>query len=219
MRLFLVTPVTAILLAGSMLGATHMVAQTTPAVPDLTGAWKLNKNLSDDPQTVLAEDSAPAADPRPDDGGRRGATGSRSRWDRSGTSGNSWAAGGLTDSARRRVRETVRAVFQTPDRLTIVRIGGTMSLTDGDGRVTNLFTGGEEEVHTVGPNIEVGTKAHWNAGTLVVEVQTGAKTPVTQTYSVSATDGKRQLRIAMSMEDDRTQKTVQLTRVYDLAEY
>jgi hypothetical protein len=51
-----------------------------------------------------------------------------------------------------------------------------------------------------------------------VDVQIGAKTPVTQTYSVSATGGKRQLRIAMSMEDERTQKTVRLTRVYDLAE-
>jgi hypothetical protein len=109
-------------------------------------------------------------------------------------------------------------VFQTPDRLTIVRIGATMSFTDGDGRVTNLFTGGEEEVHTVGSNIEVGTKAHWSAEKLVVDVQIGAKTSVTQTYSVSAATGKRQLRIAMSMEDERTQKTVQLTRVYDLAE-
>src|ERR1700674_2557245 len=136
MRLFLVTT---ILLASSMLSATHMVAQTTPAGPDLTGGWKLNKDLSDDPQSVLAEESGPAENPRPDDGGRRGATGSRSRWDRSGRSGNSWAAGGLSDSARRRVRETARAVFQTPDRLTIVRIGATMSFTDGDGRVTNLF--------------------------------------------------------------------------------
>jgi hypothetical protein len=110
------------------------------------------------------------------------------------------------------------AVFQTPDRLTIVRIGGTVSFTDGDGRVTNLFTGGEEEVHTVGPNIEVGTKAHWSAGTLVVDVQIGAKTSVTQTYSVATAEGKKQLRIAMSMGEERTQKPVQLTRVYDLAE-
>lgn len=215
MRLCLVTT---ILLAHSMLSATHMVAQTTLAGPDLTGAWKLNKDLSDDPQSVLAEDNAPGGDSLPDDGGRRGGTGSRSRWDRSGRAGSSPAAGRLTDAARRRVRETARAVCQTPDRLTIVRIGATMSFTDGDGRVTNLFTGGEEEVHTVGPNIEVGTKTHWNDGKLVVDIQIGAKTPVTQTYSVSATEGKRQLRIAMSMEDERTQKTVRLTRVYDLAE-
>jgi hypothetical protein len=215
MRLFLMATM---LLASSVLSATHMVAQTAAAVPDLTGAWKLNKELSGDPQSVLTEDFTPGGDSHTDGGGRRGDADARSRWGRSGRSGSGAGAWGLSDGARRRVRDTAMAVFQTPDRLTIVRIGGTVSFTDGDGRVTNLFTGGEEEVHTVGPNIEVGTKSHWSAGTLVVDVQIGAKTSVIQTYSVATAEGKKQLRIAMSMEEERTQKTVQLTRVYDLAE-
>jgi len=177
--------------------------QAAAARPTLTGAWTLNKDLSD---------KAPERGDREEDGrgGRRGGGGMR----RGGVGGRGMGRGGRgadpQDMARR--RDAMRDLLEPADRLTIVETESMVIVTASDGRTTRLSPDGKKikDEHT---NVERRTR--WDAGKLVSEVGGLGPGRITQTFGVDA--DARQLRIVTVFEGGQKSQPRVVTHVYDAA--
>ena len=164
--------------------------------PTLTGAWTLNKELSDQPP-----DRSGGGDNG--QGGRRGGGGGRGGGRRGGFGGGGggygrggFGGGGQTmdPEAMARTREALRDIINPPDHLTIAQTASMIVVTGADGRTMRLSLDGKK-VKDENTNIERKTK--WDGGKLVTEIS-GLQGKITQTYSVEPEH--HQLRIVATLE-------------------
>jgi hypothetical protein len=175
--------------------------QATAARPTLTGAWTLNKDLSD---------QAPERGEREQDGrgGRRGGGGMR----RGGVGGRGMGRGGRGSDPQdmARMRDAMHDLLEPADRLTIVETESMVIVTSSDGRTTRLSPDGKK-IKDENTNVERRTR--WDAGKLVSEVGGVGPGRITQTFGVEAE--ARQLRIVTVIEGGRESQPRTVTHVYD----
>jgi hypothetical protein len=199
-----------IAIALSMIIGTLMAGgwpQATAAKTTLTGAWTLNKDLSD---------KAPERGEREQDGrgGRRGGGGM-------GRGGGGMGRGGFGGGMGRggrgsdpqdmaRMRDAMRALVESADRLTIVETESMVIVTSSDGRTTRLSPDGKK-IKDENTNAERRTR--WDAGQLVSEISGLGPGKITQTFSVD--QDTRRLRIVLLMEGGRDAQPRTITHVYD----
>lgn len=200
---------------GARTVSTQVEMKATPA--DLTGAWKINKDL-----TQRSESEGSLGRPRSGGqapvgggggfGGRRGPGGIGG-----GGFGGGGRGGGENTEEMARIREAIRIASNIPDRLTIVRAYNGFTVTDGDGVSTTLTADGKSAKTDVGA-LKVETKVKWDEAVLVVERKFEGGVKVTDRYWV--TDAPRQLVIASRIEGGRMSgdRARALQRVYDRAD-
>lgn len=179
----------------------------------LTGAWTLNKDLSDQPTDRNASGGNGQG------GGRRGGGygGGGGRRGGFGGGGGGYGRGGygggggrsMDPDAMARAREAMRDIINPPDHLTVTQSDSMVVLTGADGRTTRLSPDGKK-IKDENTNVERKTK--WDGSQLVTEIS-GLQGKITQTYSVDPE--KHQLRIVATLEGRSGQQPRTITHVYD----
>ena len=190
-------------------------AQTLEKTP-LTGAWTLNKELSDQP---------PDRSGGQEGAGRRGGYGGGGRGGgghHGGFSGGGFGGGGtgrgpeMDKDEMARKREAMRDILVPPDHLTIVQTDSMIVLTGGDGRTTRLSPDGKK---VKDENTHLERKTKWDGAKLVSEISGLGNGKITQTLALDAEH--HQLRITAEMENQGGSsgsgqaKTRTITHVYD----
>lgn len=188
-------------------------AQTLEKTP-LTGAWTLNKELSDQP---------PDRSGGQEGAGRRGGGGGRGGGGHhGGFSGGGFGGGGtgrgpeMDKDEMARKREAMRDILVPPDHLTIVQTDSMIVLTGGDGRTTRLSPDGKK---VKDENTHLERKTKWDGAKLVSEISGLGNGKITQTLALDAEH--HQLRITAEMENQGGSsgsgqaKTRTITHVYD----
>jgi hypothetical protein len=185
-----------------------------PAKSRLTGAWTLNKELSDQPPD-RGERGDESGRGRRTGGGGFGGGGRGGGMRRGGGGGGMGRGGGdgragmdRDEMARR--REAMRDILEAADRLTITEAESMVVITSDDGRTTRLSTDGKK-IKDDSTKIERKTK--WEGSRLISEISGAGRGKITQTYTVDA--GSRQLRIAVQMDGGRDGQMRTVTHVYD----
>jgi len=198
-------------LLGAWLSA-ESLAQAPDRTNALVGAWTLNKDLSDQPQTTGdTGEAGPGGGGSPGGGG--GGFGRRGRG--LGGGGRNGGFGGANAPANpdavARIRDAMRDIVNPPGHLTIVSTETTIVLTGPDGRTTRLSSDGKK-VKDENTNIERKTK--WDGDKLVSEINGLGPGKVTETYSVDPE--RHQLHITAQMEGGRGGQPRTISHVYDL---
>jgi hypothetical protein len=183
----------------------------------ISGAWTLNKDLSDQP-SARGDERERGGEGRgargPGGGGRRGGGfGGGRGMGRGGGMGR--GAGNPEDVAR--LRDAVRDLTNPSDHLTIVETESMVVITAADGHTTRLSPDGKK---IKDDNTGIERKTKWEAGKLVTEISgLGAAGKATQT--LSADPETHQLRIVVQLEGGSSTGSGQrrgprtITHVYD----
>ena len=189
-------------------GATAVGLPDATDKPDLTGAWQLNRDKSDDPQKKLkGTRTGTWTTPRAGTGG--GVTGGVA-----GAHGGFGGVGGRPyEPESPALREAMGAVAEAPEKLTIVYRDADVVLTSGEGVAQTLRPNGDtvKEKTTGGHDAERTTK--WDGSNLVTEVKMSGGVRLTQAYTRSS-DG-RELVVTSRLEGPG--RVVDIRRVYDAA--
>jgi hypothetical protein len=192
----------ALLVVGSI-AVPRVSAQTDPHAA-LTGAWILNKDLSDGPQTPpTGEGREEGGRARRSGGGGRG--GGRGGF---GGAGRGAARSGSDPEQAARLRNAMRDLMNPSDRLTIVQTDSMIIVTGSDGRTTRLSPDGKK-IKDESTKFEWKTK--WDDAKLVSEITGLPSGKILETYAVDPEH--RQLHLTLKMDDTRRPATV--NRVYD----
>ena len=189
-------------------GATAVGLPDATDKPDLTGAWQLNRDKSDDPQKKLkGTRTGTWTTPRAGTGG--GVTGGVA-----GAHGGFGGVGGRPyEPESPALREAMGTVAEAPEKLTIVYRDADVVLTSGEGVAQTLRPNGDtvKEKTTGGHDAERTTK--WDGSNLVTEVKMSGGVRLTQAYTRSS-DG-RELVVTSRLEGPG--RVVDIRRVYDAA--
>jgi hypothetical protein len=164
---------------------------------DLAGAWSLNRNLSDDPATVMTRM-------------REGGDGSH----RPPFGGHGGAFGGGGRSMNPDQMRTRLAMLEPPKRLTIVQSDATVTLTDGEGRSQTFAVINQKQRLSIGGQA-IDVRAKWDGDRLIKEMSLDGGAKIIETYSL--TGEPRQLHVNVKLEGAMP-RTITLRRVYDAAE-
>jgi hypothetical protein len=171
---------------------------------NLSGSWKLNKDLSDDPQQKMKDARSESGGGGSSGGGRSGGHrgGGMGRGGRSSDSGND-------DDTQRSTFEDAAASSAL---LKIQHEDPALSIVDGLGRQHQLYTDGRkvEEQRSLGGTTQI--RANWKDGRIVVTTEPERGPKITDTYAVAA-DGS-QLTVTTRIEGHRGHP-VEIRRVYD----
>jgi hypothetical protein len=193
----------------------------SPAHADLTGAWKLNPELTQRPDHER-EGGMPTQGHRGGGrapGGMGGMGGGRGPGGMGGGSGYGGGGGNRSGDpeAMARTREAMRLATLMPDRLTIVREDNTFVLTDGEGVTQKLTPDGKGVKSEVGA-LKVETKSKWDEAVLVVERKFDGGVKVTDRYWT--TENPKQLVVASKIENSQMSggRERAFQRVYDVLE-
>ncbi|HWW88256.1 MAG TPA: hypothetical protein VNZ26_31880 [Vicinamibacterales bacterium] len=177
--------------------------------PALTGAWTLNKDLSDEPVTRDGRDETDRGD-----GTRRGGGMGRGGFGRGGggfgRGGSGGGVGGANPEDTARVRDAMRDIMNPPDHLVITQTDSTIVMTGPDGRTTRLSADGKK---IKDENTKVERKTKWDGGKLVSEITGLGPRKLTQTFAVD--EEHHQLRIAVQADAGRSGQPRTTTHVYD----
>jgi hypothetical protein len=181
-------------------------AQAQPPADSIAGAWTLNKDLSDKPQSGRTDENG---------GRRRGGGGGGGGMGRGGgMRGGGMGRGGMgrggSPEDAQRMRDAMRDVMNPPDRLTIVQTESMVVITTGDGRVTRLAPDGKK---IKDDNTKIERKTKWDAGKLVSEVSGLGSGKITETYAIDREH--RQLLVTVAMDNSRMPQPMTQHRVYD----
>jgi len=197
------------------LALTGPTGAQTPAPPTISGAWTLNKELSDaPPRSDRGGDDGPARG----DGARRGGSGGGGG--RGGFGGRGMGGGGgrmgnappANPEETARKRDAVRDIMEPSDRLTIVQTESMVLVTGADGRTTRLSPDGKK---IKDDNTGVERKTKWDGGKLVSEIGGLGPGKMTQTFAVDPES--HQLRVSVQMEGGRSRQPRTIAHVYDPA--
>jgi len=176
----------------------------------LSGAWTLNKDLSDQPTDRSGNGQNGQG------GGRRGGGYGGGGGRRGGFGGGGYGRGGgyggggsMDPEAMARARDAMRDIINPPDHLTVTQTESMVVLTGADGRTTRLSPDGKK-IKDENTNVERKTK--WDGSKLVTEIS-GLQGKITQTYSVDPEN--HQLRIVATLEGRNGQQPRTITHVYD----
>jgi hypothetical protein len=192
-----------------LLGAV-VASAAAQARPDLSGAWTLNEELTARAraQQVGAEVSLgrriPIAGTGGPVGGGRGPTDVNS------------GGGRRNPEETAKAREGVRLASLVPAKLTVVRDGASLVVTDGAGMSSRLTPNRTEKSELGALTVEA--KAHWDGTTLVVERKFEGGVKTTDRYSVSA--DPRRLSIVSKIENKSVpgERARTVHRVYNVAD-
>ena len=163
------------------------------SLPDLSGTWRLNRQLSDDPSKVLRDGSSDAGAP--------------SGWSRRGR-------GRMGGAGRERSEPAADPeMFSSGETLTIRHREPELSLTDAAGRERTVYTDARksEEERSRGGTTKV--TARWKDGHVEIVSVPERGPRVVETYAVTA--DRRQLTVTTRLERGRGAITIR--RVYDAA--
>jgi hypothetical protein len=177
-------------------------AQTDKAA-SLTGAWILNKDLSDHPQDRTSDGREDGARGRRAGGGRG--------FGRGGFGGGAGRGGGRSapdPEQAARLRNAMRDLMNPSDRLTVVQTDSLIIITGSDGRTTRRSPDGKK-VKDDSTRFE--WKTRWDGPKLVTEITGLPSGKILETYAVDPE--QRQLHLTLQLEDTRRPATI--NRVYD----
>jgi hypothetical protein len=165
------------------------------ALPNLTGEWVLNRELSDAPR-----------------GGEEGGMCGRSGRGRGGMGGGTGAGRGAADPEQmQRLRESMTEMMQPAARVTVTQADGTITFTTADGRSQTFATDGRKEKHQVGAQTAE-TKTQWKGEHLTKEVSFAGGLKVTETYALVPEPA--QLEVVVKI-DGPMGRTISQKRVYE----
>ena len=171
----------------------------------VVGAWTLNKDLSQ-----LSPERPQGDDQRGRDGSgeRRG----RGGFGRGGSGGGFSGGRGseASSEARRRRTEAVRAIMESPERLTITRTESLVIVTTGDGRTTRLSPDGKK-IKDESTGIE--RKTRWDGNTLVTDIAGAGPGKITEIYAVDQEHGR--LNVTVQLGNSHGPNAGAVHRVYD----
>ncbi len=194
-------------LIGAWLSAESRAQTPTPVV-SLDGAWTLNADLSDKPQSEARQPEGRGGD----DAGRRRGGGMGRGGMGGGMRGGGMGRGGMGGGAMnpedaQRLRDAQRDIMTAPARLTIVQTESQMILiTTGEGRVTRLSPDGKK-IKDDSTKIERKTK--WDGGKLVSEISGVGPRKITETYEIEP----EHHQLVVTVTTDKVAQS--LHRVYD----
>jgi hypothetical protein len=205
----LVVVVTALI--GAWLSAESRAQTAAPAVT-IAGAWTLNADLSDKPQSEARSSEGDTGGRRREGGGGMGRGGmGGGRRGGGGGMGRAEGGGAINPEDAQRLRDATRDILNAPSHLTVVQTESQMILiTTGDGRVTRLSPDGKK-IKDDSTKIERKTK--WDGGKLVSEISGAGPGKITETYEIDPE--QHQLIVTVAMEQSRQPKPVTQRRVYD----
>jgi hypothetical protein len=188
------------------------VRAQVPPKGTLTGAWTLNKDLSDPPPSPGERGDAGERGRR--SGGGFGRGGGRGRGGFGGGGmGRGDGGGGIDREEMARMRDAMRDIMNPSDHLTITETESMIVIAAGDGRTTRLSPGGAK---IKDENTKIERRTKWDTGKLVSEISGAGPRKMTQTFSV--VPQTHQLRITLEMEGGRGGQPRTVTQVYDADE-
>jgi hypothetical protein len=185
-----------ILAFGIRLAMTADVAGAPLPLPDYSGVWKLNRDLSDDPARALKDV-------------RGGGSGYSGGWHGRGRGGRHGAGGGAGEGSSESGETPAFAAMET---LTIRHADPEMTIVDGVGREHRFTTDGKksEEERSRGGTTKV--SAAWKDGHLEVVTAPEHGPKWTETYSITA--DRTQLTVTTKIDGSRGGSAT-IRRVYD----
>lgn len=161
------------LTAAALLAAPSFPAEALAQMPDLSGRWRVDYELSDtlqgDPPTASGE-----GEPRRRGGGF-GAPGTYGRGGFRGGRGASQYPDGERDREdsmawRSEMREAFADLLTAPRQMTIQQREREVVLTYGDGRAVRLVPDGRDHTGIAGQGVKVTRKTRWEDGALRAEI-------------------------------------------------
>jgi len=182
-------------------------AQTKPGI---TGAWTLNKDLSDQPQD-RGDQSGDSGRRRGAGGGGFGRGGGFGHGGRMGRGGGYGGGAQMDPEAMARMREAMRDIMQPSEHLTITQADKMIVITTAEGRTTRLSTDGSK---IKDDNTKIERKSKWDGDKLVSEISGIGPGKITQTYAVDPEH--HQLRITTNIERGQAGQARTVTNVYNL---
>jgi len=188
----------------------------TPARPALTGAWTLNKDLSDQPMDRGERGDRDRA--RGNGGGGYGGRRGGGGFGRGGFGGGGMGRGGgqtpMNPDDMARMRDAMRDIMNPSDHLTITETESMVIITAADGRTTRLSADGKK---IKDDNTKVERKTKWDGDKLVSEISGLGPGKITQTFSVDPEH--HQLRVTVlaegGMRGGQNGQPRTITHVYD----
>ena len=175
---------------------------TLPPLPDISGAWTLNRDAG-----VAPRAGSKPGDAVPLPGGRGGMRGGLGVPRIEGPDRNS-----VQDREERaRLRALMDEVLEAPSRFQITLEDPYVIFTHADGRVVRYHANWRDERHQYTSGT-VKTKTKWDAGRLIIETDIGDGMKVTHAYSLSAE--ARQLVVNVQLPG-QSGDIPAITHVYD----
>jgi hypothetical protein len=167
-------------------GAPQSPATARDATAGLSGVWKLNQGLTDDPSKVMRASGGHGPGMHGSGPNREG-----------------------MDPQQIRAR---RQLLEAPSRLTITQTDNAVTFTESDGRVQTLTTDNKPQRLQLGTQA-VDVKSRWDSGRLVKEMSLGDGLTLTETYAVTAEP--RQLHVTVKLDGAHLPQPINFRRVYD----
>jgi hypothetical protein len=181
--------------------------------PALTGAWTLNKDLSDQPVTREGRDDTEQGQGNHRGGGmgRGGGFGRGGGGFGRGGGGYGGGMSGMNPEDMARIRDAMRDIMNPPDHLVVTQTDSTIVMTGPDGRTTRLSADGKK---VKDENTKIERKTRWDGGKLVSEITGLGRGKLTQTFAVD--EEHHQLRISVQAEGGQSSPDPRTTtHVYD----
>jgi hypothetical protein len=182
----------------------------------IVGAWTMNKDLSDEPQSGNGQSGGQNGQGRHGGGGGhgggRGGYGGGGHGGYGGGGGGGYGGGGraqMDPEAAARMREAMRDIVNPPESLTIVQTDTTFVLTGPDGRTTRLSADGKK---IKDDNTGIERKTKWDGGKLVSEISGAGSGKITQSFSIDPEHHQLHI-VAVLQGRDNQARTI--THVYD----
>lgn len=170
------------------LGAT-IAAQT----PDLSGKWRLNREVSDDVKAKLEN-----ALRRPDSGARRGSDD---------------ASEGAREREREEARRRIEALIEASETLEIKQSQKEVIIVEGGLRERKLYNDGRPFQRSDRNGNLITVRARWRGEQFVVDTRLADGGRFTESYEL--VPGKRQLVVTVTSLDRRLKQPLVIRRVYD----
>jgi hypothetical protein len=198
----------AVTVLAAVVALTASVSISAQERPDFPGSWTLNADL-----TARARAQEIASEPNL---GRRlpiGGSGAPVGMGGGGRGPTDVSGGRRNSEEMAKAREGMRLASLAPEKLTIVRDGTTLVVTDASGLVTRLTPGKTEKSEIGALTVEI--KARWERATLVVDRKFEGGVKTTDRYSL--TSDPRRLEIVSKIENTAAlgERARTLHRVYD----
>jgi hypothetical protein len=169
----------------------------------ITGAWTLNKDLSDQPPERGDRDQGDVGRGTRGGGGgggRRGGGGFGGGRGMGRGGGGMGRPAAMNPEDMARMRDAMRDLTNPSDHLTIVETESMVVITAADGRTTRLSTDGKK---IKDDNTHIERKTKWDGAKLVTEIS-GLGPAGKATQTLAADPETHQLRIVVQMEGGRS---------------
>jgi hypothetical protein len=180
-------------------------AQSPEKSAAIVGGWTLNRDLSDIPAD-RSDGERQSGDP----GGRRGGRGGGGGGGRGRGGFGGGQPGGGDPEEMARAREAMRDIMSPPSHLIIADTGSMIVMTSPDGHTMRLSPDGKKIKEE---NTKIERKTKWDGEKLVSEISGVGQNKITQTFSVDPE--RRQLRVAILIENSRAAQQRTITQIYD----